>query len=97
MNRMTSRTVRFTRPFVLPGVDGENPPGTYEVEVEEEPLPGLSFPVYRRVEARITLPFSAMGAVGHQTVPVTLEALEAALARDTETAAAEAAPAERAG
>jgi hypothetical protein len=99
MNRMTSRTVRFTRPFVLPGVDGENPPGTYEVEVEEEPLPGLSFPVYRRVEARITLPFNAMGAVGHQTVPVTLEALEAALARDAapETAAAEAAPAERAG
>jgi hypothetical protein len=101
MNRTTSRTVRFTRPFVLPGVEGENPPGTYEIEVEEAPLPGLSFPVYRRVEARITVPFNAMGAVGHQTVPVTLEALEAALARDaaTETAVSETADAtaERAG
>jgi hypothetical protein len=99
MNRMMSRIVSFARPFVLPGVEGENPPGTYEVEVEEEALPGLSFPVYRRIEARITLPFNAMGAVGHQTVPVTLEALEAALARDVaaEAAGGEAAEAERAG
>jgi hypothetical protein len=83
MNRTTTRAVRFARPFVLPGVDGEQPPGTYEVEVEEESLPGLSFPVYRRVETRITLPFTTMGASGYQTVPVSHEALETALARDT--------------
>jgi hypothetical protein len=101
MNRTTSRTVRFARPFVLPGVEGENPPGSYAVEVDEAPQPGSARPVHRRIEARITLPFNAMGAVGHQTVPVTLEALEAALARDSaaETAAAETADAtaERAG
>ena len=82
MNRTTTRTVRFARSFVLPGLEGEQPPGTYEVEIDEELLPGPSFPVYRRVEARITVPFNAMGAVGHQTVPVALDALAAALARD---------------
>jgi hypothetical protein len=82
MNRTTSKTVRFARPFVLPGIEGEQPPGTYEIEIDEEALPGLSFPVYRRVEARITVPFTTMGASGHQTVPISLDALEAALARD---------------
>jgi hypothetical protein len=84
MNRTTTKAVRFARPFVLPGIDGEQPPGIYEIEVEEEALPGLSFPAYRRVETRITLPFTTMGASGYQTVPVSQEALEAALARDTE-------------
>lgn len=87
MNRTTSKTVRFARPFVLPGIEGEQPPGTYEIEVDEEALPGLSFPVYRRIEARITIPFTLMGAKGHQTVAISLEALEAALARDAAAAA----------
>lgn len=82
MNRLTSRTVRFTRPFTLANVEGEHPAGTYDIEIEEEVLADLSFPVYRRVGVRITLPFSAMGASGHQTVPVTLDEIEAALARD---------------
>ena len=86
MNRTTSKTVRFARPFVLPGIEGEQPPGAYEVEIDEEALPGLSFPAYRRVEVRITIPFTTMGASGHQTVPVSLDALEAALARDGEAA-----------
>ncbi len=88
MNRTTNRTVRFARPFTLKNVEGEHPAGTYEVEIDEDLLPGLSFPVYRRVEARITLPFNAMGASGHQTVRVTLEELEAALARDAAAASA---------
>lgn len=81
-SRITTRTVRFTQPFTLKNVEGEHPAGTYEVEIDEKLLPGVSFPVYRRVEARITLPFSAMGASGHQTVPVAMDELEAALARD---------------
>lgn len=80
--RTAIRTFRFARPFTLNGVEGEQPAGTYEVEIDEQLLPGLSFPVYRRIEARITLPFRTMGATGHQTVPVTLDELEAALARD---------------
>jgi hypothetical protein len=85
MTRIKCRTVVFARPFTLKNVEGEHPAGTYEVEIDEELLPGISFPVYRRVEARITLPFNAMGASGHQTVPVTLDELEAALARDAAT------------
>ncbi len=88
MTRTTSRTVRFERPFTLKGVEGQQPPGTYEIEIDEELLPGLSFPVYRRVEARITIPFEAMGASGHQVVPVTLEELDAALALDAAAAPA---------
>jgi hypothetical protein len=82
MTRIKCRTIVFSRPFTLKNVEGEHPAGSYEVEIDEELLPGVTFPVYRRVEARITLPFNAMGASGHQTVPVTLEELEAALARD---------------
>jgi hypothetical protein len=84
-SRITTRTIHFTRSFMLKGVEGEQPAGTYDVEIDEELLPGVSFPVYRRVEARITLPFNAMGASGHQTVPVPLEELEAALALDVAT------------
>lgn len=93
-SRTTTRTISFTRPFLLKGVEGEQPAGTYDVEIDEELLPGVSFPVYRRVEARITLPFDAMGASGHQTVPVPLEELEAALALDAAANAGAAAVAE---
>jgi hypothetical protein len=96
MTRTTSRTIRFARPFTLAVIEGEQPAGTYEIETDEELLPGLSFPVYRRIAVRITLPFNAMGAVGHQTVPVSLDELEAALARDA-AAEAGAAAVERAG
>jgi len=82
MTRTTSRTVRFGRPFTLSGVEGKQPAGTYEIEVDEQLVPGLSFPVYRRLEARITIPFRTMGASGHQVVPVALDELEAALAED---------------
>jgi hypothetical protein len=81
-SRTTTKTVFFTRAFALKGVEGEHPAGTYEIEIEEELLPGPSFPVYRRIEARITLPFNVMGASGHQTVPVPLEELDAVLAHD---------------
>lgn len=88
MNRHTSKTIRFARPFTLANVEGEHPAGSYEIEIEEELLSGLSFPVYRRIGARITLPFNALGASGHQTVPVTLDDIEAALARDEAVATA---------
>jgi hypothetical protein len=89
MTRTKIRDVRFRRPFVLAGVEGEQPAGTYEVEIEEEPLPGLSFPVFRRVDVRITLPLRIMGARGHQVVPIKFEDLEAALARDAAATAGE--------
>ena len=49
---MTVRTIRktitFARPFSVSGIDEAQPPGTYLVETEEELLPDLSFPAFRR-------------------------------------------------
>ena len=80
--RTTSKAITFVRPFVLTGVDGEQPAGTYEVEIDEALIPGLTFPVYRRVEVRISLPWRTMGAAGMQTVAIDLAELEAAAAED---------------
>ena len=54
--RTSRRTVTFTRPFSLSGIDGVQPAGSYTVETDEELLPGLSFPAYRRVATLIFLP-----------------------------------------
>jgi hypothetical protein len=46
--RTTKSTVTFARPFRL-GVFGEQlPAGRYPIDTDEEPLEGLSFPVYHR-------------------------------------------------
>ena len=85
--RTRSTTVTFTRPFLLRGIDGVQPAGTYTVETDEELLQALSFPAYRRVATLMFLPSppgSAASAAGLARV-VTIDPgeLEAALARDT--------------
>ncbi|GLR82999.1 hypothetical protein [Azospirillum oryzae] len=54
--RTTTRTVTFTRPFELSGMDGVQPAGSYVVETDEELIDSLSFPVYRRTATWIHLP-----------------------------------------
>ncbi len=83
MTRTTRTSVRFARPFVLAGTDGEHPPGTYEVETDEELAEGVSFPVYRRTETRICLPLRTMGFHGNETVIIDPQDLAAALVRDS--------------
>ena len=46
--RVTIKTVIFAHPFVVDAADGEQPPGVYTVETEEELLESASFPAYRR-------------------------------------------------
>ena len=53
--RTSRKTVTFTRPFALSGIDGVQPAGTYTVETDEELLPGLSFPAHRRIATLIVL------------------------------------------
>jgi hypothetical protein len=53
--RTSRKTVTFARPFSLSGIDKVQPAGTYTVETEEELLPGLSFPAYRRIATLIFL------------------------------------------
>jgi hypothetical protein len=53
--RTSRKTVTFTRPFFLSGIDEVRPAGTYAVETDEELLQALSFPAYRRVATWIRL------------------------------------------
>jgi hypothetical protein len=82
--RTTSRTITFARPFSLDGLDETQPAGSYTVQTDEEPIEGLSFLAYRRVATVIFLPLPHphRGTGSFQAIPVTPEALEAALARD---------------
>jgi len=77
--RVTTKTVIFGRPFTVDKADGEQPPGVYTVDTEEELLESVSFPAYRRVSTVMHCP-----AAGGITRFVTIDpiALEAALARD---------------
>lgn len=81
-SRTTSRVIRFTRPFTLPGIDGVQPPGDYAVETEEERLEALSFDAWRRIATTIRLSRRPGGPSFDQVAPVDPVALEAALARD---------------
>ena len=53
--RTSRKSVTFTQPFSLSGFDEVQPAGTYTVETDEELLPGLSFPAYRRVATLMVL------------------------------------------
>jgi len=56
LTRTRDKTWTFGRPFMLKGVDGELPAGSYRVTTDEELIEGLSFPVYRRVSTMIFVP-----------------------------------------
>ena len=77
--RTSRKSVTFTQPFSLSGIDEVQPAGTYTVETDEELLPGLSFPAYRRVATLIFLR-SRGGAV--EVVNIDPLELQAAQERD---------------
>jgi hypothetical protein len=81
--RTSRRTVTFTRPFSLRGIDGVQPAGAYMVETDEELLGSLSFPAYRRVAATIFLPSRRGDVASGHLVAVGPAQLEAAEERDT--------------
>jgi len=83
--RTRAKTVIFSRPFSLKGVDRVLPAGDYRVLTDEELVEGVSFPVYRRVSTMIFLPaqFHRSGSVELVTIdPLDLRAAEE---RDAET------------
>ena len=59
--RSSRDMITFHHSFTLPGLDAEQPAGTYMVLTEEEEIPGLSFLAWRRVATQIYLP-----AIGHE-------------------------------
>lgn len=84
LTRNSRRTVTFTRPFVLTGIDGLLPPGRYVVETEEELIQGLSFPAYHRTATVMLVPGPPGGPVLVQAVAVDPDELAAAERRDGE-------------
>jgi hypothetical protein len=61
--RTDRKSVTFTQPFSLSGIDEMQPAGTYTVETDEELLPGLSFPANRRIATLIYLRSRGGGAI----------------------------------
>lgn len=80
--RTTSRTVTFTRPFVLSGIVEEQPAGTYTVETDEELLQTASVPAYRRISTLLRLPGRPGSSVLGYVVDIDAAELAAALERD---------------
>ena len=56
MMRSKTVDVTFRRAFALKGLENAVPPGTYHVDIEEEPIDGLSFLAYRRLATFIRIP-----------------------------------------
>ena len=78
--RMRSRksNVTFQRPFVLNGNVGELPPGTYDIEIDEEELQASDRTGYRQV----AIYFYVQKSASTRTFIVTPKELESALARE---------------
>jgi hypothetical protein len=76
------KSVTFTHPFSLEGMDEAFPPGTYLIEETREPVEGLSFIGYRRTRTTIELPNSSAAHFARQVFEVEPADLDAALARD---------------
>jgi hypothetical protein len=83
--RTLDKTVVFTRPFLLKGVDRILPAGDYRVVTDEELIEGLSFPVYRRVSTMIFVPAQSHPASSVEMVAIDPIDLQAAQDRDAAT------------
>jgi hypothetical protein len=80
--RTLNKTVVFTRPFLLKGVDRLLPAGDYRVVTDEELIEGLSFPVYRRISTLIFVPAQSQPASSVEMVTIDPIDLQAAQDRD---------------
>lgn len=79
MIRTIRQTVTFRRPFMVSGIDGYQPAGTYTVETDEELIEGLSFSAYRRTSTRISLPPALSRPGITETVTIDPDEIDAAL------------------
>ncbi|MFT5487552.1 MAG: hypothetical protein ACI9JL_003881 [Paracoccaceae bacterium] len=86
--RTTRSTVSFAEPFTLGDSSVILPPGSYDVEIDEELIEGLSFLAYRKIMALIHLPMRPGQAGILQTLSINPQVLDAALKRDEAAIAA---------
>jgi hypothetical protein len=80
--RSLSKTIVFSKPFLLKGVDRTLPAGGYRVVTDEDLIEGISFPVYRRVSTMIFVPASTHGTSSVEMVTIDPADLDAALGKD---------------
>ena len=80
--RTLTKTVTFTRPFLIGGFDEVLPAGEYCVETDEELLAGLSFSAYRRVLTVIHLPAASANRNLTRSLTIDPDELDVALKRD---------------
>jgi hypothetical protein len=85
--RTSKKTVTFGSAFTLGGFDEILPAGDYVVEMDEELIQGVSFPVYRRVLTAIHLPAKSGNLALTRTLTIDPNELDAALERDRDPAA----------
>ena len=85
MVRTLNKTVVFTRPFLLKGVDRILPAGDYRVVTDEELIEGLSFPVYRRISTMIFIP--GQSHLASSVEMVTIDPIDLQAAQDRDAAA----------
>jgi hypothetical protein len=93
--RTQRKTVVFSHPFRLKGIDRVLPPGDYEVVTDEELIEGLSFPVYHRISTAIIVPAQSHQASSVEMVTIDPRDLQSAQDRDPaekQSPAAEAKP-----
>jgi hypothetical protein len=83
--RTTRKTVTFNNSFVLGALVDRIPPGSYEVETDEELVEGISFPVYRRTLTLLHVPALPGGRNYAMAIPVEPTELDQALLRDAST------------
>ena len=83
--RTHAKSVVFSHPFLLKGIDRVLPPGDYRVVTDEELIEELSFPVYRRVSTMIFVPVQSHRASAVEMVAIDPQELQAA--QDREAAA----------
>jgi hypothetical protein len=83
--RSRGKSVVFSHPFELKGVDRILPAGEYRVVTDEELIEELSFPVYRRISTMIFVP--GLGRQGSSLEMVTIDPrdLEAVQSQDSAT------------
>ncbi|RUP00376.1 hypothetical protein [Hyphomicrobium sp.] len=87
LDRTTRKSVTFSRPFELAGVNEKFDAGTYEVETIEELIEGLSFVAYRRVATTIEIPTKILGGFARQVLTIDPNDLEAAIGADSQSVA----------
>jgi len=83
ITRSLSKTVVFSKPFELKGIDRVLPAGGYRVVTDEELIEHLSFPVYRRVATMMFVPAQSCPSVEM----VTIDPLELKAAQDRDAKA----------